>query len=357
MTVKVEIFDRDLTRTALVGELLELDAKPRWRDVGGWRLTVPDGPAAKALQEPGSSITVEVDGTLVMSGPTREASWGPDGTVDAYGFDDLVWIAGRLALTAATSPYPESLDYTGVAETVIYSLVGDNAGPSAAIARQVVALATGEARGTSGTWKAANQPLLDLVREIAVGQGWGMRVRQSGGVRTFSVLVPNDVSASVRLHEDKGAIADWKRTLARPEATWVLAAGTETTGSRPGVDAESVDADDWGRIETWVDERETAVTAELEAARDAALAEHGEVDAVAAEVAPLGAFTFGADYGMADVVSVEAGGIRRLDTVVGLDITPTTVTPVLSGGLVLPALPSLRRISELERRMHRLETR
>jgi hypothetical protein len=48
--------------------------------------------------------------------------------------------------------------------------------------------------------------------------------------------------------------------------------------------------------------------------------------------------------------------VRRLDTVVGVDIDLETITPVLSGGRVLPALPSLRRLTDLERRVAALET-
>lgn len=362
MTVRVKVYDRDLEAKGEVGKIIALKASRRWRDAGGWRLVVPGSAAATALKEPGSSITIETfdadgTGTVAMSGPMELAEWGPDGMLEAFGLDDLAWLEGRLALTGSASPYPETLDYTDVAETVIYSLVDDNAGPSAAAARQVVALATDEARGTSGTWKATNQPLLQLIRDIAIEQGWGLEVVQQAGTRTFRVLVPRDVSSSVRLNEANGAISTWKRSRGRPEADYVLAAGPASGGQRSVQEGGSDDVSEWGRIERWVDERQAATAGELQSARDVALADGGAVDAVAAEVQPVRSFAFGTDYGLGDTVTVKAGGISRTDTVVGVDITATTVTPVLSGGRVLPTLPSLRRLDELERRMARQETR
>lgn len=354
--IRVLVRDRGLNRVAEVGELLDFSASPRWRSVGGWSLTVADSVAADALREAGSGIIVEVDGVTVVSGPTRELKFGPDGTVDAAGFDDLVWLRDRLALTGSTSPLPTTKDYTDVPETVIYDLVDENAGPSAAVARRVVTLGTDGGRGVSGTWKATNQPLFDLVRDIAVGQGWGLQVRWVSGALVFSVLVPRDVSASVRLYDTSGAIEDWERLLARPESSYVFSAGKESADARPFAEGGSGDVSTWGRIERWVDARSTDVADELSESRDEALADGGSVDSVTAQAAEVGSFTFGTDYRLGDTVALEVGGARRFATVVGVDVDVSTVRPVLSDGRLQPLLPSLGRIQDLERRMSRQET-
>jgi hypothetical protein len=282
-------------------------------------------------------------------------SYGPEGKALVTGRGDLWWLAQRLALTAAGSPYPQSLDYTGVAETVIRSVVDANAGPSAVEARRLLIFAAEDAgRGTSSTWKAANQSVLNLLLDIVHGEGWGLEVIRQGADRAFRVLVPVDRSASVRLHQKLGAISDWTRTRAVPEASYVYAAGAESGGSRPVSEGGAVDG--WGRIERWHDVGNTEVTGELETLRDAELLDKAEVDELAVTLASVGSFRFGRDYGLGDTVSVQAGDVRRLDTVVGVDIDLNTITPVLSGGRVLPALPSLRRLTDLERRVAALET-
>lgn len=331
------------------------EAKPRWRDVGGWQVTVAPSPAGLLLREPGAGILAEVDGVAVASGPMTAVQWGPDGTTTASGVDDLVWLWRRLALTATGSPLPETLDYTGAAETVIAALVDDNAGPGAvSAARRILTLADDEGRGTSGTWKARNQPVGDLVREIAVEQGWGLQVRRVDGVRVFSVLVPRDLTAQVRLYDTSGAVSDWTRKLAAPKANYVIAAGTPSGGSRQVSDG--VVSDGWGRVEGWVDVRSTAVSAELGQARDAELAEGAAGDQVDVTLGDVATFSYGVDYLLGDTVAVEAGGVRRTDTVVGVDITLDRISPVLSGGRVLPLLPSLGRLTALERRMTNMET-
>jgi hypothetical protein len=354
--IRVLVRDRALARVAEVAEVLTLDASPRWRSVGGWSLRLGESAAADALREPGSGLIVQVDGVTVMSGPTREVRWGPDGTVEAAGFDDLVWLRDRLALTAGSSPFPTTKDYTGFAETVIRELVDENAGPSADVARRVLTLAADQGRGSSGTWKATNQPLFDLVRDIAVGQGWGLQVRWVAGGLVFSVLVPRDVSGSVRLYDSLGAIEGWSRLLVRPDASFVFAAGSESADERPVVSGGSSDVPLWGRVEQWVDARTTDVSGELSESRDERLADAGSVDSVTAQAAAVGSFRFGVDYGLGDTVAVEVGGARRFATVVGVDVDVSTVRPVLSDGRVAPLLPSLGKIADLERRMSRQET-
>lgn len=356
--IGVTVCDRTLTRVAVADQLVAMEANLRWREVGGWQITVGDGPAADALRERGSSIVIDVDGTVVASGPTRTAAWGPDGTLEVYGYDDGVWLDDRVALPDMSGP--DTINavkaYTGAAETVLLDVVADNVGPAAAAARQAIALMpAGQARGVSGTWKATGQPLSDLVREIAVQQGWGWQVIQNGSDRRFRLLVPADLTASVLLHDDLDALADWERTLGRPEASWVYAAGPEATGVREVVDGG--DAEPWGRIERWQAARTATDIGELADERDATLAERGPIDTVTADPAPIEAFRFAVDYGLGDIVSLQAGGLRRQVTVVGVDLTATTVKPVLSeDGRTLRPLPSMRRLDRLERRAAKLET-
>jgi hypothetical protein len=355
MTRRVQVFDAAGLRVAEVGQLEALSAQPRWREPGGWSLMVPPGAAADALTLAGAQVVIEADGVPVMSGPVTAVSYGPEGTAMVTGRGDMWWLGQRLALTGSGSPYPKTVDYTGVAETVIRSIVDANAGPSAVEARRLLTFgAADQTRGTSGTWKAANQPMLNLLLDIVNGEGWGLQVIREGGNRVFRLLVPVDLSASVRLHEKLGAISGWTRTRTVPEASYVYAAGTESAGARPVVEGGNVN--DWGRIERWHDVGNTAVTGELETLRDAELLDKAEVDELVVTLSPVGPFQFGVDYGLGDTVSVQAGDVRRLDTVVGVDIDLETITPVLSGGRVLPALPSLRRLTDLERRVAALET-
>lgn len=359
MTPEVWILDRHLSRVGLVDEVIDLDAKPRWRSVGGWQL-VAKGGAADALREPGAGIEIRLAGHTIFTGPASHPAWGPTGTVTVDGVDDLVWLARRRVLTGASSPYPLTVALTDEAETSIRTLVDGQLGPSADAPRRAVTLEPDQARGQTGDWEAnLGQPVLDVAIKIAASQGWGLEIRrQADATRLFRILVPRDRTRTVRLHEDKESIADYRRLRQAPDATHVYVGGEvdRDEDERAVIDA-GVDSP-WGRIETFEDARSADSTDELAQVAADTLADGAAVDAVTAETAPIDEFTFPADYRLGDVVSVKVDGARQptLATVVGLDITETDVRPVLSDGRWVEERPTVSAIKELRRRMARSET-
>jgi hypothetical protein len=354
---EVVVLDKDGVRRGVISELLAFDARPRWRDVAGWRIEAR-GAAADMLFQPGSGIVVRVDGVPVFSGLTGQVRIGPLGTVEASGWDDGVLLQRRLALTGEPDyPLPLTQEYSGAPETVVYEIVDDNIGPNADPDRQTVVLGTDAGSGDAGVWEATNQPVYDLVRDILQGQQWGFQVRwEDDGVRRFTVLIPVDRTADIRLSDVNETVADWERVVEPPETNFVYVAGEIDTDSDTRVIEFGGYNCPWGRIETWRDARTSEAAGALEQLRDDILTGECAVDVVTAEVFPTGAFSFPADYNVGDEVSVTVGDVRTTAVVVGLDISESDVRPVLSNGRVVGPLKTVDAIKGLERRMSRQET-
>lgn len=357
VTPEVLVITPELTRLGKLDEIISLDAKPRWRSVAGWTLEAR-GDLADALKLPGYGIAVRVNKHVIFSGPTVTPGWGPSGTVIVEGIDDLTWLHDRAALTGDTSPVPLTKVYDDEAETSIYALVDDNLGPSASAPRRAVVLASDLGRGDEGEWLATGQPVFDLAAEIAASQGWGLQVRwQPDGTRLFSVLVPRDRTATVRLSDENESIGDWTRQRQRPKSTHVYVGGEVDDDQDERVLVDGGIASPWGRIETWEDARRAASASELEQVRDDALADGAAIESTTAEIQPVGEFSFPDDYDIGDLVSLKVDGEDRfVANVIGLDITELSVRPVLSEGRHIDAEPATRLLRDLRRRMARQET-
>ena len=351
--LQVNVLCKDGVRRGLIEGFSSLRASVRWRGVGSWQMTGSRSALAPLVRE-GRGIVLRVDGVTVLSGPMVVAETFSDGTAMVSGVDDTVWLHRRLALTSGISPFPESLDY-GVydpSETVIYDIVNDNVGPLSGV-RQKYVLAEDGGRGSTQVWKVIGQPVGDVVRQIVEVEGWGWRALwQASGQTLFSVVVPRDLTDSVRFSDVNGSLSSWERRVVAPSGSFFYVAGERVDGDRTFVTVS--DTDDWGRIERFIDHRESVDDGEgeLTVVGEAGLQQYGPVDSITAVSRPVAQFGL-RDWRIGDLVTVEAGGIRRSANVVGFDVVDDTVAAVLSDGRDDPVLPSLARISDLERRMAR----
>lgn len=334
--VVVYVRNTSLQRVALVEDFQRLELTCRFNGIGSWTLDVDQSlDAAVALSAPGCGIEVSYGGTTLLSGPVTGRKHERDATKNAAtisGVSDDVWLARRLASPQPATFYPpySGLAYdarTGVASTVLRGFVGDNAGPSAIGPRQVPGLTMGTdpAVGVSGTWQGRWQPLPELLDEIAITAGLGYRVAQSGTTLLFSVSQPVDRSGSVRFDLGLGNLAAYTYEAGAPESTYVFVGGSGEGVARVVQEVYDPDAQAmWGRIEKFVDKRDSSVAANLTQAGTDELTQHAEQTSLSITPIDTPQMQFGTHYNLGDKVTAVIDGVSVVDVVreVKLTLTP-----------------------------------
>jgi Siphovirus ReqiPepy6 Gp37-like protein len=335
----------------------------RHNAVATWELVLPaDTDAARALLASYRPRLLLSTDTVYRSGPaTRfQRNQSQDGDLlTVNGVDDLALLSFRLAHPQPGSPAPPysttAADArTGVASTVFSGYVDRNAGPGAITARQIPGLTIllptpfGPTVSMSGAW----QNLLDFIAQAANAAGVGIRVRDL----QFEVFQP---SGSADFSVDLGTLAAWESVLEMPDANYVYVGGSGVGTARvyrEYADTPSMLA--WGRIEQFSDQRNTAVTAELDQAGGEALASGARPPTVEMEALDTEQQQFLRDWNVGDQVTVVVGDKVLNDVIAEAEIKmapnePTRVKPVL--GAAKLDLTAFRLIVAANRRIRQLE--
>jgi len=327
-----EVRDESLNR---VGQLLPTDlvgwkSVLRFNNVGSWEITLPaDHVLGLVLASPGAGILVtHRTAGVILSGPTTAVenvseSGDPNGVMKISGVDDSVILGERLAY-----PTPSSADVTAqtsaydtvsseVASTAMYGYVERNlvagVAPSARAISSLV-LAPDTAIGSLVTKSARFDIMGELLTELAVVDGLGFDVKQNDLELEFSVFAPVDRTGEIRMDVQNNTLSSTSYGYGVMGLSRAIVAGQGEGSDRQFVEvdtAESLAAETlWGRrIETFIDQRNTAVLAELEQAGLEALAESG-LTITSIDVVPSSDTTmrYGIDWNLGDSVTVVVGG-------------------------------------------------
>lgn len=327
------ILDRQGIITA---PFLNLEATIRWCDVGEWKLTLPGNhPMVAFLQEEGSGIVVSLRGQPRFSGPTihpnrKRDSVNPDGTYTFSGVTDEVHLADARAF-----PQPSNADPTtqtasndvrsAPAETLMHAYVGANIIPGVAPAgrvrgvRSLLTRATDLGRGSTTQRSPRFDTLLELLQGIAAwtlgtATPLGFRMVQVGSAIQFQVQAVTDRSDTVRLDIQNGTLASEEVERTGPNVTYGIVAGggqgTERVIRAVTTAAATAAEADWGRvIEAFIDQRQTSVVSELDAAGAELLAASGYT-ATAVKVIPSDDTTmlYAQDWFEGDTIGVTVDG-------------------------------------------------
>lgn len=336
----VEVRNSSLTR---VGQLLPVDlvgfkAVLRFNNVGSWSIDLPVGNAmAEQLRLPNAGIIVTLPSGVMFSGYTSKAvrvqtQDDPTGVWQISGVTDDVILGERLAyptpatadLTAQTSEYDIR---TGKASTLMYQYINANIGSSAPAARKISTLttATDLALGSTLTTKARYETLGSLMERLAVIDGLGFDIKQSGSGLVFRVYQPTDRSATVRMDIDNNRLTKSEYTYSAPEATRAIVAGTGTGTARLMAEvtttASTAAETAWGRrIEVFKDARGES-QAQLVQAGTEELADKGKtIEAISVSPSDDLSMAYGTDWNLGDKISVVAGTttVTQIVTEVGL---------------------------------------
>lgn len=330
----------------------QIKATLRFNEPGSGSFTAPATDALAAQLLPSNRIVVIRDGTVLIAGPyeTSPERWSADdpastepGQVTVHFADDLALVAGRITYPDPSEPATNqiaSAEYTDtdLAETLIRDLVNLNAGPGALVARQVPGLVLGTPAGIGATVKLRTRfaPLLDVARTLAtVGGGTiGFRTVQVGQTIEFQTYETQDLTGQVRFSRALGNLRAYEYQPEAPRVTAAIVGGQgEGTARtiRERLDSAAISA--WWRLETFVDQRNTNDTDELDQAGDEALADGAEtakLTTVTVDTADQRALVH---YQLGDRVSVELRpGLELADVVriVEIDVTPEQGERVVS---------------------------
>jgi len=337
----------------------------RHNEVSGYEVKLPTdsiaGRMLLGLARP--RILFLTEAGVFRSGPVirlqRTVDDGGD-VLTVNGTDDLVWLRRRLAHPCpgvAAPPYTQQTNHviSGAASQVIADYVSWNAGPKAIPARRVANLAVPvpAAFGPNITLSARYQNLLEFLQPAAKQAKIGFAMR---GL-SFEVFQPVGVAVfSVEL----GTLAAFESAADVPETDYVyVAGGGEGTARviREYQDIASVQA--WGRIESFVDRRDTTTTGELDQSGAEALAEGIHAPSIKLDVLDTPAQRFLVDWTVGDTATaVLYGGQAITDIIVEakIELTPNA-PPIVQPVLGSPPLDlkAWRRLQGTEARLRQLE--
>ena len=336
------VVDPSLTVVSDPLDWKQLDVTLRFNEVGTGYGQLVATPQLLDVLMPGNSMVLIRDGKVYSAGPVEDwvVRWSTDGEASGPGLVDVTW-ADDLALIAGRLVYPDPANTADSqtaarrsfantnAETIMRTLVDENAGPNALSARQVANLALGQVSGVgvNVSWSARFQPLMDALREVATISGdLGFRIRRTSSQLLFEVYQPRDLSATVRFSPAWGNLRQYSLRRAAPKVTTAIVGGQDagvdrTIRERTNTAGESA----WWRTEVFVDRRDQDDTDELDAAGDERLADNDELVQLATVTVDTDQIRYGRDYDLGDVVTIALGhGAEVTDTVraVHLQVTP-----------------------------------
>jgi hypothetical protein len=383
MDITILVTDRELN---VVGDPIDkwvsLDVTLKHNEPASGTLVVPAVPAVTDLLQGGHRVVVVREGQIFCAGPMErpdELQWslgGQDaepGTVTVVFSDDLATVMARNTYpvpSAASTAQTAAAQWTATnvnAETVIRTLVDVNAGPLALPTRRIPRLALDGIAGVGTNISEATrfEPLGDVLRRAAVaGGGIAFRTRQLDDQILFGVIPSNDLTGSVRFSAGLGNLRSVTYQPEAPRANVAIVGGQgEGTARtiRERVDQDSVDR--WGRLEIFVDRRDTNDTAILDQAGDEALAENAETARLATVTIDLPDQKYGVHYQLNDLVSVEVRpGLLVNDLVRAVHLTASPpsgdlVTALVGSQAATTDRETVRQLRALSRRITRMEVR
>lgn len=396
--IELLVTDKNL---AIQGDPLDdwtdLQSTVNWNEPASGQVTLTAWPEVMEQLQPGARLVVIRDGAIWSAGPLeipQDYSWGvgggvsePDpGKVVVNFADDLARVAGYLTYpdpsktfaNQVTTGNPDPVySLTNVnAETILRTLVDVNCGPSALAARRVEQLVLGAVAGVGSNTSISTrlEPLGDVLRKVASGDGLGFRTRQDMTARAiaFEVYEPADRRATARFSAGFGNLRSVAYKLSAPTGTAQLVQGGNT-GARAYVEVDSAAAADWWRVEKLVDQSGTASDAngELTQAGNLAFGTDGpqvSLSTVTVDVpddpgAPGSGMIAGRDFFLGDLVTIVLPtGLEVADVVRSMTLAATPaggelVTSVVGSSDATTNSATVRVIRDLARRLGRLEAR
>lgn len=258
---------------------------------------------------------------------------------------------------------------TATASTVIRQYVDVNAAGSALLPRRVfgLTLAADPAIGTSVTGNERFDNLLAACQQLALSGGdIGFRLVQTDvGTLTFTIYQPATQSNAI-FSRELGNLLDATYTLDGPVANqYVIAGGGDGTLRICQTAQDGTSVSTWGMVEGFIDSRDTSDLPTLQQRLSAQLAQDAQQTNLSITPTDTAALTFGRDYNLGDVVSVQIDDTTITDIIRQLHIQLNSsdqelVTPGIgnAGAGQIAALfdAKQRALAAVQKQLTRLQT-
>lgn len=308
-----EVFIRD-SQLRRIGQITEykLAITPRFNAVGSFRLDIPtDSLAGRELIKPRYGIIVRKNGQTIMSGTVNRRQRifeNENDTLTISGVDDNNVLNIRLCYPEITGNFAaQAYDVrTGKAETIMKQYVAYNAGPNALSERRLVTIESDKGLGATVTGRGRFHTLLELLTTQAFnGGGLGFRVVQVDDNLEFQVYQPADKTRSAFFSPLLGNLASFDYSLDDPIANFIIAGGggegeLRTLFSK----SDNASIAEYGRMESFKDQRDTSDPTELNQSLDEELANGKEQSAFSFVPIDTPQLSFGTHYNLGDKVSI-----------------------------------------------------
>jgi hypothetical protein len=203
---------------------------------------------AADLMSPGARVQIFKQGELQMTGPVRLAggdfSSSPSLTFSVEDDSRILhnWLAWPKPAAALTGQDVEYRTITGPAETVVKTVMAENA----ARLGFPLMVATDQGRGAVGTYTFRFHPIYDRLFPAVDQAGIGVTVRHEGRVLVLDCYTPRDYPH--RLSAENGTVTGGSYSLAAPKTTRVVVGG-----QGEGVAREFRGFEDYPREADWND--------------------------------------------------------------------------------------------------------
>ncbi len=385
MAITLLITDQNLTvQGAPLTGWTSLDVTKKFNEPAAGSVVLPAYPEVMAQLQPGSRLVVIRDGSIWTAGPMEQPTdyeWSidgepGDGKVTVTFSDDLARIAGHIVWPEPAATWElqhgdtwRSFD-TISSETIIRTLVDENAGPGARPDRRIpnLVLAAAAGVGTATSVRTRFEPVLDPCRLAAsAGGGIGFGTQQIGSQIVFGCYAPVDRTATARFSTGLGNLRGIGYSQSAPELTHALVAGRETEGSsiRTFVQvADTAAAATWWRVEKYVDgSADNDNKGELTASGTSEVAEGAAPVTLSTVTVDTPDLQAGRDYDLGDRVTVALPhGLVVTDLVRAITLQASAdegeqVATVIGSQDATTDPQMVRLIRTLGRRLGRLETR
>lgn len=347
--VWVEILDKNLVSQGVI-QFATLAATLYYNAVGSWSMIVPYTDVlwnqimsgeffvninwrglfsvGGKCEQPGyqDSIPGSTGGAGAISGPfiaLSGADWlGLIANRICYPNPAVAWASQTAAATDAIS---------GLAlESAIKHYVSNNIGPGAIAARQntLLDVATNQSRGPTGiayTVKfgtGVDLNLLDVIRALIAqgGSPMGVSVTRNAPAHrlTFDVYIPRNLSGLAWFSRDLGNLTAINFSLTDPTCTDALVQGAGTAFVSRVATAKT----QWNVVEQFIDSSSETDANNLASTAQQALLTGAAGPTMSATATDTPFLTFGRDYGLGDIVSMEVrNGAVYSDVVTSVQLT------------------------------------
>jgi len=357
--VWVEILDNNLVSQGVV-QFATLSAQLYYNAVGSWSMVVPYSDTLwNRIMSGDFFVNINWRGLFSFGGKCEQpgyqdsipGSTGGSGSVSGpfialSGADWLGLIANRIcypnpAVAWASQTAAATDAISGVTlETAIKHYVNNNIGPGALAARvnPLLDIAANQTRGPSGiayTVKfgtGVDLNLLDVIRALIAqgGSAMGVQVTRNAPAHrlTFDVYIPRNLSGKAWFSRDLGNLAAISFALTDPTCTDALVQGSGTQFISRVASAKT----QWNVVEQFVDSSSETDANNLASTAQQTLLTGAAGPTMSATATDTPFLTFGRDYGLGDIVSMEVrNGAVYSDVVTAVTLTADgSQTPVYS---------------------------